>query len=245
MLRKVPTGRSLPKVAPGASRLPWRAAVAGNERGIYRIYRVLAAGDCRHVAPEHAGDRARRVGCSAGRQCGTAGPRGDFRRPRASQRAGPSHGAGPRPARREQARATAVRVRRGGTVHGDGVRRRGVQRVETPRYTGAVYRASGSVRVGATQGRGCYGANNRYDKPRRTSGCGPSARTGSAPSTDRSKPDTGLTERLRRRGRRSELTASFLLRHISDTSFGHPCARMQSAPDGVYGGTDGRAVPCR
>ncbi len=39
--------------------------------------------------------------------------------------------------------------------------------METPRYTGAVYRASGSVRVGATQGRGCYGANNRYDKPRK------------------------------------------------------------------------------
>ena len=33
--------------------------------------------------------------------------------------------------------------------------------VETPRYTGAVYRVSGWIRIGATQGRG------RYDKSRR------------------------------------------------------------------------------
>ena len=38
--------------------------------------------------------------------------------------------------------------------------------VETPRYTGAVYRASGWIRVGATQGRGRYGTN-RSDKPRK------------------------------------------------------------------------------
>ena len=39
--------------------------------------------------------------------------------------------------------------------------------VETPRYTGAVCRVSGWIRVGATQGRGRYGTNRRYDKPRR------------------------------------------------------------------------------
>ena len=39
--------------------------------------------------------------------------------------------------------------------------------VETPRYTGAVYRASGWIRVGATQGRGRYNMNNRSDKPKK------------------------------------------------------------------------------
>ena len=37
--------------------------------------------------------------------------------------------------------------------------------VETPRYTGAVYRASGWTRVGTTQGRRRYDTRNRYDKP--------------------------------------------------------------------------------
>ena len=39
--------------------------------------------------------------------------------------------------------------------------------VETPRYTGAVYRASGWLRVGTTQGRGRYDRDKRYDKPRK------------------------------------------------------------------------------
>ena len=39
--------------------------------------------------------------------------------------------------------------------------------VETPRYTGAVYRASGWIRVGTTQGRGRYDRYNRHDKPRK------------------------------------------------------------------------------
>ena len=39
--------------------------------------------------------------------------------------------------------------------------------VETPRYTGAVYRASGWLRVGATQGRGRYDRDKLYDKPRK------------------------------------------------------------------------------
>ena len=39
--------------------------------------------------------------------------------------------------------------------------------VETPRYTGAVYRASGWVHVGTTQGRGRYDTTNRYDKPKK------------------------------------------------------------------------------
>ena len=42
--------------------------------------------------------------------------------------------------------------------------------VETPRYTGAVYRVSDWIRVGATQGHGRYNMNNRSDKPGRTSG---------------------------------------------------------------------------
>ena len=39
--------------------------------------------------------------------------------------------------------------------------------VETPRYTGAVYRASGWIRVGTTQGRGRYDRDKLYDKPRK------------------------------------------------------------------------------
>ena len=39
--------------------------------------------------------------------------------------------------------------------------------VETPRYTGAVYRASGWTHVGATQGHGRYDTKNRYDKPKK------------------------------------------------------------------------------
>ena len=39
--------------------------------------------------------------------------------------------------------------------------------VETPRHTGAVYRASGWIRVGTTQGRGRYDRDKRYDKPKK------------------------------------------------------------------------------
>ncbi len=39
--------------------------------------------------------------------------------------------------------------------------------VETPRYTGAVYRASGWIHVGATQGRGRYDRHKQCDKPRK------------------------------------------------------------------------------
>ena len=39
--------------------------------------------------------------------------------------------------------------------------------VETPRYTGAVYRASGSIHVGATQGRGRYDRDRKFDKPKK------------------------------------------------------------------------------
>ena len=39
--------------------------------------------------------------------------------------------------------------------------------VETPRYTGAVYRASGWTHVGTTQGRGRYDRHKLYDKPRK------------------------------------------------------------------------------
>ena len=39
--------------------------------------------------------------------------------------------------------------------------------VETPRYSGAVYRASGWTHVGATQGRGRYDIHNKSDKPKK------------------------------------------------------------------------------
>ena len=39
--------------------------------------------------------------------------------------------------------------------------------VETPRYTGAVYRASGWIRVGTTQGRGRYDRDRQSDKPKK------------------------------------------------------------------------------
>ena len=39
--------------------------------------------------------------------------------------------------------------------------------VQTPRYTGAVYRASGWIRVGTTQGRGRYDTDKRFDKPKK------------------------------------------------------------------------------
>jgi len=38
---------------------------------------------------------------------------------------------------------------------------------ETPRYTGAVYRASGWVHVGTTRGRGRYDRDKLFDKPRK------------------------------------------------------------------------------
>ena len=41
--------------------------------------------------------------------------------------------------------------------------------VETPRYTGAVYKASGWLRVGTTQGRGRYDRDKLYDKPKKVS----------------------------------------------------------------------------
>ena len=37
--------------------------------------------------------------------------------------------------------------------------------VETPRHTGAVYRASGWTLVGTTQGRGRYDTDRKFDKP--------------------------------------------------------------------------------
>ena len=39
--------------------------------------------------------------------------------------------------------------------------------VETPRYTGAVYKASGWIHVGTTQGHGRYDREKLYDKPRK------------------------------------------------------------------------------
>ena len=39
--------------------------------------------------------------------------------------------------------------------------------VETPRYTGAVYRASGWTRVGTTQGRGRYDTHTKRAQPKK------------------------------------------------------------------------------
>ena len=39
--------------------------------------------------------------------------------------------------------------------------------VETPRYTGAVYRASGWTHVGTTRGRGRYDRGKQFGKPRK------------------------------------------------------------------------------
>ena len=39
--------------------------------------------------------------------------------------------------------------------------------VQTPRFTGAVYRASGWIRVGTTQGRGRYDTDRKHDKPKK------------------------------------------------------------------------------
>ena len=39
--------------------------------------------------------------------------------------------------------------------------------VETPRFTGATYKASGWVNVGTTQGRGRYDRYKQYDKPKK------------------------------------------------------------------------------
>ena len=54
--------------------------------------------------------------------------------------------------------------------------------VETPRYTGAVYRASGWIRVGTTQGRGRYDREKLCNKPRKDVWLRPLRRIGSAPS---------------------------------------------------------------
>ena len=39
--------------------------------------------------------------------------------------------------------------------------------VETPRYTGAVYKASGWTHVGTTQGRGRYDRHNKRAQPKK------------------------------------------------------------------------------
>ena len=69
--------------------------------------------------------------------------------------------------------------------------------VETPRYTGAVYRAFGWTRVGTTQGRGRYDTKNRYDKPKKDIWLRP-LRKNWKRILNRKKypPHTGTTERL-------------------------------------------------
>ena len=60
--------------------------------------------------------------------------------------------------------------------------------VETPRYTGAVYRASGWIHVGTTQGAGA--TTDKRDAPnrKRTSGFAPSEKIGNKPSTAKVRP---------------------------------------------------------
>ena len=60
--------------------------------------------------------------------------------------------------------------------------------VETPRYTGAVYRASGWTRVGATQGAGATTRTNATTSRRRTSGS--FTTVASATSTSRNPSST-------------------------------------------------------
>ena len=60
--------------------------------------------------------------------------------------------------------------------------------VETPRYTSAVYRASGWIHVGTTQGRGRYNRDKLYDKPRKDSWLRPCEGIGGAPSIDNISP---------------------------------------------------------
>ena len=55
--------------------------------------------------------------------------------------------------------------------------------VETPRYTGAVYRASGWTRVGTTQGAGATTGTGSPTSLKRMSGSGPCDGIGNAPST--------------------------------------------------------------
>ena len=55
--------------------------------------------------------------------------------------------------------------------------------VEIPRYTGAVYRASGWTRVGTTQGRGRYDRHTNEPSPKRTSGSAPSEKIGAHPQS--------------------------------------------------------------
>ena len=57
--------------------------------------------------------------------------------------------------------------------------------VETPRYTGAVYRASGWLHVGTTQGRGRYDRDKLFDKPRKDVWLRPSEKIGNEPSIGR------------------------------------------------------------
>ena len=74
--------------------------------------------------------------------------------------------------------------------------------VETPRYTGAVYRASGWLRVGTTQGRGRYDRDKLYDKPRKDVWLRPLRRDWRRAIK---RILHGLTERLRMNGVRRAL----------------------------------------
>ena len=60
--------------------------------------------------------------------------------------------------------------------------------VETPRYTGAVYRVSGWTRVGTTQGRGRYDRRTKRAQPKKDIWLRPLQKIGNAPSIGRITP---------------------------------------------------------
>ena len=75
--------------------------------------------------------------------------------------------------------------------------------VETPRFAGALFKASGWFRVGTTQGRGRYDRHTRRDQPKKDIWLRPCQRTGGELSTGDIMPRCHrVTERKRSDGRR-------------------------------------------
>ena len=80
--------------------------------------------------------------------------------------------------------------------------------VETPRFTGRIYRASGWIHVGTTRGRGRYDTHRQYGKPRKDVWLRPLAKhwkrirnqkiQPAPPRLDRTLTPHGTTERFRR-----------------------------------------------
>ena len=74
--------------------------------------------------------------------------------------------------------------------------------VETPRFTGRIYRASGWIHVGTTRGRGRYDTHRQYGKPRKDVWLRPLAKHWKRIRNQKIQPPRhGSTERLRPNGR--------------------------------------------